>query len=67
MKWVLNILGGLLIITGSVWILQGIGVYPVGFMAHDLRYAYAGVIVDLIAITLFIIANRKHSKIPPVL
>ncbi len=66
MKWVLNILGVLLILMGSVWILQGTGVYPVGFMAHDMRYAYAGIVVDLVAIGFFIIANRGRKKLPPV-
>ena len=30
MKWVLNILGVLLFLAGTVWILQGTGVFPVG-------------------------------------
>jgi formate hydrogenlyase subunit 3/multisubunit Na+/H+ antiporter MnhD subunit len=64
MKWVLNILGVLLILMGTVWIFQGTGLYLVSFMAHDMKYAYAGIVVDLVAIGLFVIANRK-KKLPP--
>jgi hypothetical protein len=59
MKWVLNILGVLLILMGTLWILQGVGIYPVGFMAHQIKYAYAGIVVDLVAIGIFVFANRR--------
>jgi formate hydrogenlyase subunit 3/multisubunit Na+/H+ antiporter MnhD subunit len=65
MKWMLNILSTLLVLIGTVWILQGTGVYPVGFMAHDMRYTYAGIVIDLVAIAIFIIANRKRKNLPP--
>ncbi len=65
MRWVLNILGVLLILMGTVWILQGTGVYPVGFMAYQIKYTYAGIVIDLVAIGLFIIANRRRKKLPP--
>ncbi len=62
MRWVLNILAILLIIAGTVWILQGTGVYPVGFMANDMRYTYAGIVVDVVGIGLLILANRRGNK-----
>ena len=65
MKWVLNILGVLLILMGTVWILQGTGLFPVGMMAHQMKYAYAGIVVDLIAVGLFVIANRRRKNLPP--
>jgi len=65
MKWVLNILGVLLFLMGTVWILQGTGFYPVGLMAHQMKYAYAGIVVDIIAIGLFGIANRRRKHLPP--
>jgi hypothetical protein len=43
MKWVLNILGVPLFLMGIVWILQGTGLYPMGFMAHQIKYTYAGI------------------------
>jgi hypothetical protein len=65
MKWVLNILGILLLLMGTVWILQGTGLYPVGFMARQIKYTYAGIAVDIIAIGLFVIANRRRKNLPP--
>jgi hypothetical protein len=65
MKWVLNILGVLLFLMGTVWILQGTGVYPVGFMAHQIKYTYAGIVIDLVAIGFFILANRRRKNLPP--
>jgi hypothetical protein len=65
MKWVLNILGVLLILMGTVWILQGTGVVPVGGMAYQTKWTYAGIVVDLVAIGLFIIANRRRKNLPP--
>jgi hypothetical protein len=65
MKWVLNILGVLLFLMGTVWILQGTGIYAVGMMANQMKYAYAGIVVDIIAIGLLIIANRRRKNLPP--
>ncbi len=65
MRVVLNILGVLLILMGTVWILQGTGIYPVGFMAYQIKYTYIGIVVDLLAIGLFIIANRRRKNLPP--
>ncbi|MFH1524676.1 MAG: hypothetical protein ABIF04_06900 [Chloroflexota bacterium] len=65
MKWALNILGVLLFLMGTVWIMQGTGLYPVGFMAHQMKYTYAGIVVDIIAIGIFIIANRRRKNLPP--
>jgi hypothetical protein len=65
MKWVLNILGVLLILMGTVWILQGTGVFPVGGMAYQTKWTYIGIVVDLLAIGLFFIANRRRKNLPP--
>jgi ribose 1,5-bisphosphokinase PhnN len=65
MKWALNILGVLLLLMGTVWILQGTGVYAVGLMANQMKYAYAGIVVDIIAVGLFVIANRRRKNLPP--
>jgi hypothetical protein len=65
MKWVLNILSVLLILMGTVWILQGLGLYPVGFMAHQIKYAYYGIGVDLMAVGLFVFANFRRKNLPP--
>ena len=63
MKWVLNIVGILLILVGTLWILQGTGIIPVGGMAHQPQWTYAGIFVDLLAIVVFIFANRRRKRI----
>lgn len=61
MKWVVNILGGLLLLIGTVWILQGLGIFPVGGMAYQIKWAYAGIVVDLAGVGLLILANRRKK------
>jgi len=65
MKWILNILGIFLLLMGTIWILQGTGLYPVGFMARQMKYTYAGIVVDVIAVVLFVVANRRRRNLPP--
>jgi hypothetical protein len=61
MRWMVNIVGILMVLSGIVWILQGLGILPVGFMANDMRYTYAGIVLVLLAIGLFILANRRRK------
>ncbi len=65
MRWVVNILGVLLLLMGAVWILQGTGLFPVGFMAYQTKYALAGIVLVLVSVGLFILANRRSKKLPP--
>jgi hypothetical protein len=37
----------------------------VGMMAHQMKWAYTGIVVDVIAIGLFILANRRRKNLPP--
>jgi hypothetical protein len=65
MRWVLYIVGVLLFLMGSVWILQGIGLYPVGGMAFQVKWAYIGAVVDLVGIGLIVLASRRRKNLPP--
>jgi len=65
MKWVLYIIGVLLFLMGSVWILQGLGLYPVGGMANQIKWAYIGAVVDLVGIGLIVLARRRRNNLPP--
>ncbi len=65
MKWVLYFLGVLLFLMGTVWILQGMGLYPVGMMAYQVKWTYAGIVVDLIGIGLIVLARRRRKNLPP--
>jgi hypothetical protein len=45
MRYVLLILGGLMVLVGGVWVLQGVGVLPGSFMTGQLFWAIMGVIL----------------------
>jgi uncharacterized membrane protein YjjP (DUF1212 family) len=48
----------LLLLTGAVWILQGINILPGSFMTGQVRWAYAGIATALIGGALLWIALR---------
>jgi hypothetical protein len=45
MRYVLLILGGLMILMGGVWLLQGIGILPGSFMTGQLFWAVMGALL----------------------
>jgi uncharacterized integral membrane protein len=65
MKWVLYILGVLLFLMGTVYILQGTGIVPVGGMAYQTKWTYIGVVVDLVGIGFIVLASRRRKNLPP--
>ena len=65
MRWVLYIIGVLLFLMGSIWILQGLGLYPVGGMAYQIKWTYVGIVVDLVGIGLIVLASRRRKNLPP--
>jgi hypothetical protein len=58
MKLVLNIIAVLLIITGIVWILQGLNILPGSFMTGDTHWTLAGLAVLCAAGLLLYFTNR---------
>jgi hypothetical protein len=60
LKWVLNILGVLLILVGIVWILQGINILLGSFMSGQPFYAVLGIVVAIIGVFLLVFANRRR-------
>ena len=65
MKWFQNITGVLLILMGSVWFLQGVGILPGSLMSGQIQWAVYGSIAAVIGIGLIILANRPKKKAPP--
>ena len=61
MKWVMNILGILLVLVGIVWILQGVNILPGSFMTGQIQYAYYGVLLDVVGVVLLVLANRRSQ------
>jgi hypothetical protein len=58
MRIALNIAGVLFLLSGCVWILQGINVLPGSFMTGETKWAIYGVIAVVVGIGLLIAANR---------
>jgi hypothetical protein len=62
MKWILNIVGALMILTGGVWGLQGVGVLPGSFMSGQLMWLIIGAIVFVAGVVLLVAVNRpRHA------
>jgi hypothetical protein len=47
MRYVLLIVGGLMVFLGGVWLLQGVGILPGSFMTGQTFWAVAGAVVLL--------------------
>jgi uncharacterized integral membrane protein len=62
MKWILWIVGVVLVLMGAVWFLQGINVIPVGFMAGQPQYVILGLIIAAVGVALIILANRRSRS-----
>ena len=58
MRITLIVVSVLLLLTGTVWILQGINILPGSFMTGQIRWAYAGIVTALIGGGLLWIALR---------
>jgi uncharacterized membrane protein HdeD (DUF308 family) len=63
MKYVLDILGGLMALIGLLWILQGVNVLQGSMMSGHSIYSVLGLVVVVIGGSLLYLANR-HPKLP---
>ena len=55
-----NVVGGLCLVVGCVWFLQGINILPGSFMTGQTKWAVYGAILFLVGIVLLIRANRRR-------
>jgi hypothetical protein len=62
MKITLNIAGGILVLFGAIWFLQGINVLPGSFMTGQIRWAVYGGIAVAVGICLLLAANRRPKS-----
>jgi len=62
MKITLNIVGGVLIVFGCIWFLQGINVLPGSFMTGQIQWAVYGAIAAVAGIVLILVARRRTLK-----
>jgi hypothetical protein len=59
MKTLIYVLGGLLILGGAVWVLQGINVLPGSFMTGQIQWAYNGAISIVIGVALILFGRSR--------
>jgi uncharacterized membrane protein YcjF (UPF0283 family) len=57
MKIAKNIFGGLLILIGIIWILQGVNILPGSFMTGQMKWAYIGAASALAGVVLLVIGR----------
>ena len=62
MEIAFNIVGVLLVVSGSVWFLQGINVLPGSFMTGQIRWAVYGAIAVALGVILLVTAARKRGR-----
>jgi hypothetical protein len=62
MRSVWNIVGVLLVLLGSIWLLQGINVLPGSFMSGQTRWAVRGGILVVGGLAALLKANKKQHR-----
>jgi len=60
MKIVLYILGGLNLVGGTIFILQGINILPGSFMSGNPQWAINGTIAVVIGLVLIFLARKQQ-------
>jgi hypothetical protein len=61
MKLVLTLVGGLAVLLGCVWILQGINILPGSFMTGDIKWAIYGAILAIVGVAVILWARRRPA------
>jgi hypothetical protein len=59
---VLNVIGGILMFFGFVWILQGINILPGSFMTGQIKWAVYGAITATLGVVLVVAARRFKKR-----
>ena len=65
MRTVGRVLGVLMVLSGGVWILQGINLLPGSFMTGDPRWALRGLVLGVLGVILFVAASRRGPRSTP--
>lgn len=63
MKIILSLLGILLILVGTLFVLQGINILPGSFMTGQIQWAVFGTLAIFAGVLLLLFANRR--TVPP--
>lgn len=61
MRWSLLVLGGLMVVVGGTWLLQGVGILPGSFMTGQVFWAVVGTLVLVAGVVLCYLGARRSS------
>jgi hypothetical protein len=62
MAWALVIVGAILDLLGTVWILQGLNILPGSFMTGQPFWAGAGLVTMVIGLALLLLGIRRKAR-----
>ena len=62
MRWVLIVLGGLMVLMGGTWLLQGVGILPGSFMTGQAFWAVVGAVVLVAGAVLCSVGLRTRGR-----
>ncbi len=57
MKTFLSIFGGLLVVTGTIWFLQGINILPGSFMTGQTKWAVIGAVCFVAGVAAWLVSR----------
>jgi len=60
MRIMLNVAAVLLVLMGTIWFLQGVGVLPGSFMSGQVQWAIYGGVAVIVGVGLGVAANRRR-------
>ncbi len=63
MQWALRIIGGLMLLVGGIWILQGFNILPGSFMTGQLIWARNGALLGIVG-TLLLFFGLRPPRVP---
>lgn len=59
LRTIIKIVAGLIVISGVVWILQGMNILPGSYMTGDPQWIINGAVTVLVGAAIFWFASRK--------
>ncbi len=63
MKIVVNVIAVLVVLTGLIWLLQGIGILLGSFMSNQAQWALIGIVMVVIGIGVLVYNNRRKPTL----
>ena len=63
LKIITGVAGGLAVLLGSVWVLQGINLLPGSFMTGDIQWAYRGGALAAAGVGVILLSLRKPRRV----